>query len=111
MQKVEVFDPGFSTADANYPEFVLKNGSLRMVFQDWQERTIFVEFEDVHAFKWQEAAHLLPNEPYDGICKIRNSNWLFEHNLDESIYQHYCFNFNVCGKLEVLCISFEVTRA
>lgn len=109
MQQVEIIDPGFSTADANYPGFESSSGNLKVTFLDWQEQTINVTFKEVMAFKWQEAEQLLPNEPYDGACKILNSEWLTQHgNIAD--YNHYCFNFNACGKLEVLCSSFAVSH-
>lgn len=66
MPRILPIDPGFSTADAEYPELRAAAGELHVSFTDWQERVVAVQFSGVCAFRWQEAEALLPGEPYDG---------------------------------------------
>ena len=111
--KAEPLQPGFSTADAEYPELRLIGGVLSVKFQDWTERTVQVQFNEVCAFRWQEAENLLEGEPYDGACEVMQSEWLKRHVEAGSVspdsgYRHLRFNFNACGQLELLCTSFSV---
>lgn len=114
MTRIEPFNPGFSTADAEYPEIHAAAGSLHLTFKDWREQIVHVEFTEVCAFRWQEAESLLPNEPFDGSCELLESPWLAEHVeqgiilLQGSQYRHLRFNFNACGQLQVLCVSYYV---
>jgi len=114
MQYVKTVDPGFSTADAEYPELHSTTGGLRVTFRDWREQLVSIEFIDVCAFRWQEAGALLPNEPYDGSCELFESEWLDAHVRGGAIppgsaHRHLRFNFNACGQLEVLCVSIVAT--
>ncbi|MFZ5531626.1 MAG: hypothetical protein ACOY4U_11340 [Pseudomonadota bacterium] len=113
MLKVEPINPGFSTADAECPEFSLKAGALQMTFEDWTGSLISVEFQGVVAFSWQEDAQLLDGEPYDGACEIFGSDLVARHLAGFYIpkghpARHLRFNFNACGQLEVVCESFAV---
>ena len=103
----------FSTADAEYPELTARRGTVVLGFTDWQERRIEVEFHEVCAYRWQEAEQLEPGEPYDGACEVIESAWLAEHRHQEAIsvdsgHRHLRFNFNACGQLELLCVSFTL---
>jgi hypothetical protein len=111
-EECQPFDPGFSTADAEYPMLELRDGVLTIAFVDWQEERICVKFDDVMAVKWQETGALLQNEPFDGACVVEDSTWLEQHLVDSRIgvphsYRHLKFNFNACGSLEVLCAGFR----
>ncbi len=114
MPKVELINPGFSIADAEYPELQLIQGVLHLRFKDWKEQQVAVEFHEVFAFSWQEAEQsLLDDEPYDGVCEIHESELKARHESVGSIphgqpSRHLRFNFNACGQLEVLCASFTV---
>jgi hypothetical protein len=86
--------------------------TLRLQFVDWQELLVSVLFEDVIAFKWQEAEELQPDEPFDGAYEILDSPWIGMHSnqgmLDDAIrYRHLKFNFNSCGSLELICSGFS----
>lgn len=65
MQIAKKIEPGFSTADAEYPEIMQKDGDLSLCFKDWQERLIVVFFSDAIAFKWQMAESFLEGERDD----------------------------------------------
>jgi hypothetical protein len=113
MPKIEILQPGFSTADAEYPEFRIAHGELHLLFKDWREQSVHILFSEVCAFRWQEAEELLVGEPYDGACEVIQSEWLARHIRDgalpeESKHHHLRFNFNACGQLEVLCASFKI---
>jgi hypothetical protein len=115
MQDIRKLDPGFCTADAEYPELHAAAGRLRLSFKDWREQLVNVEFVDVCAFRWQEAETLLPNEPYDGACEVIASEWLQAHLNGGAVppgsgHRHLRFNFNECGQLEVLCVSFVMSK-
>jgi RNAse (barnase) inhibitor barstar len=108
-----LINPGFSTADADYPEIHLLNGELFVRFQDWQEKTIEVVFVDTIAHHWQSAEILLEGERNDSCYEISHSRWRFDHvqqGVIDSIEdcQHYRFNFNTCGQLEVLARSYRL---
>jgi len=104
----------FSTADGVVTSLEYSNdGILRLRFVDWQERDVSVAFEDVVAFKWQEAEELHSEEPFDGSYEIVNSPWIAMHAsqglLDDGIsYRHLKFNFNSCGSLELICSGFSL---
>ena len=113
MPHIELLNPGFSTADAEYPELVAVAGTLHVKFKDWQERLVKVQFNEVCAFRWQEAESLLPGEPYDGSCEVRASEWAARHASQGGVsaeveLRHLRFNFNACGQLEVLCVSYAL---
>jgi hypothetical protein len=113
MQQVQPLQPGFSTADAGYPELRLAGPVLHLAFKDWKEQLVKVQFSDVCAFRWQQAEELLPSEPYDGSCVVVESEWLARHVTQgevppDSSHRHLRFNFNACGQLEVLCVSFSI---
>ena len=113
MSHIAPLDPGFSTADAEYPELHAAAGTLRVSFTDWQQRVVAVQFNEVCAFRWQEAESLLTGEPYDGSCELVESDWVAQHLAQGSVpseanLRHLRFNFNACGQLEVLCVSFSV---
>ncbi len=113
MSRIELLNPGFSTADAEYPEVHAVAGTLRVRFKDWQERYVEVQFNEVCAFRWQEAESLFPDEPYDGSCEVVESGWAKQHALQLVAppgvrLRHLRFNFNACGQLEVLCVSYAL---
>jgi hypothetical protein len=109
--RVEALNPGFSTADAEYPAIQMNAGVLTVTFTDWREQLVQVEFRDVCAFSWQEAEQLLPDQPYDGACEVHGSDWLLTHVRTGAVsadsgHRHLRFNFNECGQLEVICVSY-----
>lgn len=113
MLRIRSFQPGFSTADAEYPEIHSIAGTLHLRFKDWQGRLVQVQFREVCAFRWQDAESLLPGEPYDGACEVLESEWIAQHVAQgciapEAPMRHLRFNFNACGQLEVLCVSHAV---
>ena len=113
MSRIQLFNPGFSTADAEYPELHAVAGELHLRFEDWQERLVQIQFHDVCAFRWQEAESLLSGEPYDGACEVLDSEWVKQHLAQGAVpaemkLRHLRFNFNACGQLEVLCVSHSV---
>jgi hypothetical protein len=109
---IQTIETEFSIADAEYPEFTLRNSKLELSFVDWQKKPVVIQFDDVMAVKWQEAESLSEGEPFDGACLIEHSQWLDEHerqcglNSDHR-YKHFKFNFNACGSLEVICSGFH----
>ena len=111
MELAKVFDPGFSTADAEYPDIGMEDGDLILRFKDWREEVIEVFFSDVIAFKWQMTETFVEGEHYDRSHEILNSVWLAAHVSQCCIaeteeYKHYKFNFNGCGQLEVIANGF-----
>ena len=106
---ISLLQPGFSTADADYPELHLRADVLHLSFKDWREQPVRVEFAGVCAVSWQEAEELLPDEPYDGACEVHNSPWAARHAEEANptdLLRHFRFNFNGSGQLQVLCVSF-----
>ncbi len=79
MERAEIIEPGFSTADAEFPNINMDEGDLVLRFLDWQERQREVFFPDTAAFKWQMIETLIEGEEYDRSHVITESKWLAEH--------------------------------
>ncbi len=113
MERAEIIDPGFSTADADFPDINMDEGDLILKFKDWQEIQREVFFSDTVAFKWQMIETFIEGEEYDRSHIIAESEWLAEHIKQGEIgaqeeYKHYKFNFNGNGQLEVISNGFTV---
>ncbi|WP_065188519.1 hypothetical protein [Shewanella woodyi] len=113
MERFELIDTKFSTADAEYPEITQIDGDVILKFKDWQEQDIEVFFADSIAFKWQMAEVLTPEERFDSCYEVVNSQWLQLHVDHEIIsntegYKHYKFNFNELGVFEVLALAYTL---
>ncbi len=108
MPNAKRIEPGFTTADADYPSMVYKEGELELRFVDCRERPVLVTFRDVRRFEWSdEPDDYFDDEPYDGTCVVRKSGWIPRLAADGC--QHYRLNFNACGgRLDVACFSFDV---
>ena len=110
---VRLIDPGFSTADGDFPGFDYDEQQyLRFYFLDWREETVLVLFKNVIALRWQAIQELLPDEPSDGTCEILNSEWLQAHQREGVIdidqqFHHYRLNFNACGSFELICTHYR----
>ncbi|WP_415889829.1 hypothetical protein ACMXYV_00485 [Neptuniibacter sp. SY11_33] len=112
MQIAKQIEPGFSTADAEYPVIRQEDGDLTLCFKDWQENSVEVFFGDVIAFKWQMVESFLANERDDCSYEIEGSEWLDLHRkqgeVESEEYKHYKFNFNAIGQFEVLALCYIV---
>lgn len=113
MEYAKIIESGFSVADAELPYVNMNGGDLVLKFKDWQENYIEVCFLDVVAFKWHMIEMLIDGEEHAKSHVIINSEWLAKHVEQEVIgaqenYQHYKFNFNENGQLEVISNGFEV---
>ena len=113
METAKIIQPGFSTADADYPVIRQENDELIVKFNDWRESEISVNFLNVIAFKWQTIETLIEGEAYDQSHEIENSVWLKEHYRQgviekNEVYKHFKLNFNACGQLEILASGYEV---
>ena len=62
MPDIEQIDPGFTTADADYPTMSYDGGDLQLRFIDWRERPVLVTFRDVSRFEWSDE----PDDYFDG---------------------------------------------
>jgi len=115
MEIVKLIQPGFSTADAEYPEIHQEDGDVVLRFSDWQEKKIEVFFSDPIAFKWQMAESFHDEERDDSCYEVLNSKWLDLHVKQGEIgvseeYKHFKLNFNGCGQFEILSPGFSVTK-
>jgi hypothetical protein len=113
MERAEIIDPGFSTADTDFPDINMDEGDLILKFKDWQKNQREVFFSDTVAFKWQMIETFIEGEEYDRSHIIIESAWLAEHVKQGEIgaqeeYKHYKFNFNGNGQLEVISNGFTV---
>jgi hypothetical protein len=108
MPTAERIDPGFTTADAEYPSMSFDGRELQLRFADWREQPVLITFRDVSRFEWSdEPDDYFDGEPYDGTSVVRNSGWIPRIAADGS--QHLRLNFNACGgRLDVACLSFDV---
>lgn len=108
IMKTKPLQTGFSAADARYPELHASGGELHLRFKDWREHEVHVTFHDVIAYKWQEAEE---SDLTDDVCEVIGSAWLDMLRQagpipQGSAYRHFCFNFNACGQLDVVCMRF-----
>jgi hypothetical protein len=113
LEVAKQINPGFSTADADYPEIHQVDGDLILRFKDWQERLIEVFFVAPVACKWEMLQSFLEGEGNDLSYEILNSSWLSEYVKQGIIerseeYKHYKFNFNESGQFEVLANGYEI---
>ncbi len=110
MATAEPIDPGFSTADAEYPSLTFSRGDLALAFRDWREDDVRVVFRDVWRFDWLDEVpdgEQIAGERWDGTSVIHDSRWIPSTATDAC--KHYRLNFNDCGgRLDVACESFEV---
>ncbi|WP_133178351.1 hypothetical protein [Shewanella decolorationis] len=111
MNRPKRLNTSFSTADAELPEIHLFNGELLVRFKDWRSKKVIVSFAVPIAFKWEFADFFYEGEKDDSCYVIENSGWLKTYSeqgeiLEGDIYQHFKFNFNGIGQLEVIAHSF-----
>lgn len=115
-EKAILLNPGFSVADAEYPDIFLKDNTLVVEFVDWREHTIRVTFLNAAGLKWQEIMPKEGPEVRDDECyEILNSKWLEAYfgqmvrSVDDHLH-HFKLYFNTYGPLEVLASSFTYTE-
>jgi hypothetical protein len=65
MERAEIIDLGFSTADTDFPSINMNGGELTLKFKDWKENQREVLFSDIVAFKWQMIEIFVEGEEYD----------------------------------------------
>lgn len=105
----EIIDLGFSVSDAEGISFNYEKGNVLLIFKDWREKLIKVKFENALGFKFQDAEYFNSNLERFGSCHVvLNSGWLKLHEekgetWDGETWEHYKFNFNAGGIIEVLC--------
>lgn len=113
METAKLIHPGFSTADAEYPEIHQEEGDVVLRFKDWRENEVEVFFADPIAFKWQMAESFHDGERDDSSYEIVESDWLDLHIRQGVVsgseeYKHFKFNFNGCGQFEILALSYSI---
>ncbi len=113
MERASLIKPGFSTADAEYPEIRQEDGDVVLRFKDWQQKDVEVFFADPIAFRWQMAESFHEGERDDSSYEILNSDWLALHVkqcviAETEEYKHFKFNFNGCGQFEILSLCYTV---
>jgi hypothetical protein len=107
-----LIETDFSTADAEYPNFSLRNGLLVLDFVDWREWPVRVRFSNTVGVKWQELDSEGPEDRDDSTYEIVGSSWLKEYLSKEACtpgdaLRHYRLCFNACGVLDVLAESMD----
>ena len=113
MEQAEIINAEFSTADAGYPSFSLNGERLFVQFEDWQEKNVALQFDDVCGVRWQELGPLSTLRD-DVTYEIRNSEWIAAYrsqNLlpSEDKVRHFKLCFNSSGVLDVLASGFKRT--
>ena len=113
-EKALVIEPGFSTADSQFPTISTVQGELVLAFIDWEERPVKVQFNGTVSYKWQVIETFVEGEYFDRSHEILNSEWILEHIRQNEIEsddgcKHYKFNFNGSGQLEIICTGFSVS--
>lgn len=116
MEKAIVLNPGFSVADAEYPDFTLKHDTLVVEFVDAREIPVRVSFINAAGVKWQEiTTNDGPEKRDDCVYEIQHSKWHAAYleqgarSVQDNLH-HYKLCFNAYGPLEVLASSFTVTH-
>lgn len=112
-ESAKLLDPGFSTADAEYPDFALRDSRLRVRFSDWRKQLVVVEFYDVAGVRWQEHEAIGPEERNDSVYEILNSHWLKDllsarAREPAEGHRHFKLGFNAYGPLEVLATAMQI---
>jgi hypothetical protein len=109
-EKAILLTPGFSTADAQYPSFALRGGSLVLEFEDWRERQIVVTFTNAAGVMWQEVHSPGPQDRDDSVYEIDGSSWMAQYLASAArtpgdALRHYRLCFNASGVLDVLAAA------
>jgi hypothetical protein len=100
----------FSTVDAEYPSFSLRDGTLVLEFIDSGEQAISAEFANCAGVRWQEADSPGPQERGEQALEIVESEWVREYygararTVEERV-RHFRLCFSESGVLEVLATS------
>jgi hypothetical protein len=100
----------FSTADAEYPGFSLRDGTLVLEFIDWRDQAISAEFANCVGVRWQEVDSPGPQERDDEAFEIVESEWVRAYysararTIEERV-RHFRLCFNESGVLDVLATS------
>lgn len=111
----ERLNPGFVTADAEYPEFSFIGGALKLEFVDYAEQRTTVHFSNAVAVNWCELEATGPNPRDDEIYEIQDSRWIADHlrqgarSPNEEL-RHFRLCFNACGTLDVIATTMELVR-
>ncbi|PCJ55341.1 MAG: hypothetical protein COA79_21095 [Planctomycetota bacterium] len=113
MTLAKIIQPGFSTADAEYPEIIIESNGIVLKFVDWQENKVEILFAEAVAYKWQTIETLIEGEADDCSHIIEDSEWVNEHINQDIIgpndnYIHYKLNFNSTGQFEVISANLVV---
>lgn len=114
-ERANPLQPDFSTADAEYPDFSLRDGVLELEFTDWREEPVRVRFTNAVGVKWQELDSAGPEDEDDGVFEIAGSAWLAAYlaagvrGADEGL-RHFRLCFNPIGVLDVLASAMERER-
>src|SRR5262245_11581230 len=103
----KMLHPGFSVADAEYPRFALRDGTLTLEFTDWQKRDVHVRFSNAAGVRWQELDSAGPEDRNESVYEIVDSSWLATYltsgaRTSEDALRHFRLGFNACGVLDVL---------
>ena len=116
MEQYRKIDMGFSTADAQCPEFEYRDDVFRLIFIDWREERIVVEFSEVIAFKWQGDFTAYGDFREDETYEVSASEWLndlnqtsiFHGDQQAERFKHYKLCFNAQGPFDVICTGYRV---
>jgi hypothetical protein len=100
-QKSRPLTLGFSTADAEQPEIKYEKGTLHLIFKDWQDKLVKLQFEEALAFSWAS------DDPVEEVSEIENSEWIKALSKDWSPEdlkdkRHFMVSFNAVGTLNVV---------
>jgi hypothetical protein len=121
-EQVLLLNPGFSTADAEYPAFTLEEDSesgeqvVVLRFRDWREQEVRVRFSNAAGVRWEELESPGPEQRSDAVYEVVDSNWLSAYvrsgaRTTADQLRHFKLCFNACGTFEVLASGLAVERA
>jgi hypothetical protein len=115
-ESAKLLEPGFYVADAEYPRFALRDGTIILEFIDWREHSVRVRFSGAAGVKWQEVDSRGPEGRDDSVYEIVGSSWLAEYFANDDriladALRHFRLCFNACGVLDVLATSMEIEDA
>jgi hypothetical protein len=110
-ERLEITNPGFSTADAERIRLQYDGGDVTIDFVDWREAPVRVVFREAIGFRWADEQEWVDGVRDDVTYTVHGSAWLESLTrlcaVDPTAFQHLRLCFNACGVLDVLCRSYD----
>jgi len=114
-ETVVLLEPGFSTTDAEYPDFALRGNTLFLDFVGWHGQHMRVRFDDIAGVRWDECESDSTEPCDDCVYAIVDSEWVkrLHHTGGREpteVHRHFKLCFNANGPLEVLATDMRLAE-